>query len=95
MLTQCWSIDFWMLLNVTIFFRSRTHFCRVSQLSLEFDYPLPFKEYSAVLYSTGCNAQAEVSSMLTSNPPRYVLTTLTNQGSSAHQKRKNNLAQDD
>ena len=31
---------------------SRTHFCRVSQHSLEFDYPLPFKEYSTVLYST-------------------------------------------
>ena len=28
---------------------SRTHFCRVSQHSLEFDYPLSFKEHSTVL----------------------------------------------
>ena len=31
---------------------SRTHFFRASQHSLEFDSPLPFKEFSTVLYST-------------------------------------------
>ena len=46
------------------FFGSWTHFCRVSQHSLEFDYMLPFKEYSTILCSTARGmyryAQAEV-----------------------------------
>ena len=77
-ISQCW-LNFGPLIS-GCFSRSRnlgsrTNLCWVSQLSLEFDYPLlSFKEYSTLLYSIAremCrNAQAKVLSLITSNPPR-------------------------
>ena len=72
---------------------SRTHFCRVLQHSLEFDYPLPFKEHSTVLYSTAydiyCYAQAEVLSL----PPSLRIDNLDESKKLCSSTTKNNLTQ--
>ena len=60
---------------------SRTNFCRVSQLSLEVDYPLPLK--STAVCKILRKSRSIVLSLLTSN-----LTGCAKQESSSHQRKK-------